>query len=191
MRSRSRWRLAWGFVPMTERLPTIVRLLEWRRPSTVAGFVSQFIVDAVERHSGWPLTHVFQKGFKAVKPIGANSDAPFSVIFKAIVLCDSASPLHCLPAFVSWRWGSVGNMSVCCWEPLFRMAATSLFSVLETFLASDSGISTIAKTNPVRVAPCSDVGKFYNRKVSKSLTDYINSAWTAHCYSLHLNGAIL
>lgn len=82
----------------------IIRLLNWRSPAAVVGFVVSVIVFSVNRMKrSWPFSHVFKKAKEptffsiSIPPSFANRYPSSSVIFVSLVLCVVATCIHHVP----------------------------------------------------------------------------------------------
>lgn len=65
---------------VVERIPSPVhRLLAWRRPPAVAGFVVAIVVDAIDRMIGRTRTHVREEGFVRFRPAFAHGNPASTV----------------------------------------------------------------------------------------------------------------
>src|SRR5947208_524135 len=65
---------------------SVVRLLLWRCPSTVAGFVVPVIVDAINRMTcRRAFSHVAEERFETRSPAGADADSAAAIEIKMLV----------------------------------------------------------------------------------------------------------
>lgn len=97
-------------------------LLEWRRPSNVAGFVIPVRINAVERHSRGARAYFLENGifkhYEIVKPRLAHFDAFAAPVFVAIAIWISRSFFDRLPRVVErstralWRVAVLQCMGV-------------------------------------------------------------------------------
>jgi len=82
--------------------PIVVRLLN-ARPTAIAGFVSEIVVDPVKQHTRRRFAHVLKKCLEAVLPSVAHGDAATTVVLEPPVLGVQATLLHRCPAFEGGR----------------------------------------------------------------------------------------
>ncbi len=84
------------------RLSTIALLLTSRRPTAIVGKVALVVINAINRMSGWPRTHIGFEVCKTMKPALAYLDAATSIVIKLFCSRIQASALYSLPHVVDW-----------------------------------------------------------------------------------------
>ena len=134
-------------------------LLEWRRPSDVAGFVIPGGIDAVDRHSGGAIADFFQDFFcedcEIIKPTGDHYGAFATPVFKAWLVGVCSSFFDRLPRIVEWRARSLRRISVLSRVRVSEFGArptTGRVSASEPSDADDSLLPAVASAEPMRAA---------------------------------------
>lgn len=134
-------------------------LLEWRRPSDVAGLIASVIVDAVERHSFGAISDFFYDFFSKnrviVAPSVEHSDSSTTVMLKAIVVGVVAPLFDGLPSSIKRRSRTSRRTSVfqCAGVAEFRTgSATGGVAAAEPRDADDAFSAAFASAKPMRAA---------------------------------------
>jgi hypothetical protein len=157
--------------------PSISSLNRFGCPATILRTVISIVVDAIQRMSRWPFSHVREKISKGV-PTLAYGDSSGSVVLPRICRWICASGKHCIPDTINWRPAQTVRLalSVSRDTPAITMGSKTLSSIeiVSINLAespasaltlpasrtypSDDGPKTISLTGDIlessHVAPC-------------------------------------
>lgn len=122
-----------AFIGQHSNVPSVARLREFRRPSTIIRSVWAIVVDSVKRCVLWSWPHVGVKCFKGVTPSITNHNASTAIILVGLVGCCVAPLLHTAPS-----------------DPLCGNVCDSSFTVLivRGSASHDFGDETTATPNP-------------------------------------------
>lgn len=157
--------LRFSVISEVNHLASILALLKWCRPATVAWFVIPVVVNAVDACSNKrPFSHVSQKVDEGMPPSVAYTYSSCAVVFVLRIVGIVASGLHHLPRRVFW----------CSMTTALRLASASarLCASLAKIATGHSGcVATLAAAKPHGLLP--DEMKIDHDEISVGLPAFV------------------
>lgn len=146
-------------------------LLEWRRPSDIAGLIPPVIVDSVERHSFRAISDLFHDLFSkegvVITPAVEHSNAATAVMLKTVVFGIVAPLFDGFPSAIkrrAWPSGRAAMLQRAGIAELGARSATGGVAASEPSDAHSALNAAFASAKPVRAASLhvreADCGEF-------------------------------